>query len=442
MQQRQNIFFETCTQKPLSTIGVGISKLLQTNPFQQAARINDMKLNTRHLYFGTLPIAFLLGSFFVGCGANTATTNIDLDPMVISLSEEDEIIFGDAVELFTQAGEHLRAGEHEAALRRYLLLREYFPDISYMRTVSYNMGLCFEGLDDWEHAASMYQEVVENWPATSDATDALFRWAEAHSQLGQYEEVVPLMERVLRRARLTLFDRMEGHVRWANAALETRDYAPAEQHYREAIRINRQAEMHPADENPANQPLAEFHPILVQAHFGLGRTYHDLFLQIKLTLPEDNIRQALVDKGQLLEQARVSYVEAVRAGHPYWSPAAGFMIGQIYEDFYLDILACEVPHDFDAMTLEVYFTELRDYLRPLIERAMSVYEDNLAMSDRMRADSVWVEETEMGIQRIERYLFDDEFQDQQELLIREQAHPHSAGDPSLRWTGPEPPPDV
>ena len=385
-------------------------------------------------------IVLVVGVCLPGCGARQAVYTVDMDPTVISLEDEDEIIFGDAADLFTEAGDLLRNGQHGPALRRYLLIREVFPDITYMRTVAYNMGLCYEGLDAWEHAADMYSEVVENWPASTDATDALFRWAESKSQLGDYEGVIPLMERALRRARLTLFDRIEAHVRWGNAALELGNFTPAEQHFREAMRQNRQAASRAPDEfDPANQALPEFHPVLIQAQFGLGRTYHELFLEIKLVLPEDSIRQALIDKGQLLEQARLAYIEAVRAGHPYWSPAAGFMIGQIYEDFYLDILACEVPHHFDEMTMEVYFDELRDYLRPLIERAMSVYEDNMAMSDRMRANSVWVEETQLGIQRIERYLFDEPFQETQEDEILEQRHPHSAQDPDRSWAPPSTP---
>lgn len=391
---------------------------------------------------GTVSVLLVVATQ-LGCGAARTTHTLDMDATVISVDSEDEIIFGDHVDLLAEGNELLRAGEHYQALRRYQLIVTHFPDVSYMRTVAYNMGLCHEGLDDWSSAATRYEQVVQGWPASQDATDALFRWAEANSQRGLYESVVPLMERALGRARLTLFDRIEAHVRWGNATLEMREFAEAEQHYREATRLNdRASRQPPATEDPDDQALPDFHPMLVQAHFGLGRTYHALFLEIKLVLPEGAIRQALVDKGQLLEQARQSYLEAVRAGHPYWSPAAGFMVGQIYEDFYLDILACEVPHHFDGPTLEVYFDELRDYLRPLVERAMNVYEDNLGMAGRMRSDNVWVEETQLGIRRIERYLYDDQFQSDQEQLILEQQHPHSAQDPGLRWVAPQSVPDV
>lgn len=384
-------------------------------------------------------LAALLGA----CGTSTrAGTTIDLDPTVISGSAagDEEIIYGDARDLFEQAHELYEAREYARAARRYELLVEHFPDVSFRRAAFFNLGLCHEGLDDWGAAADAYRAVVEEWPSSDDATDALFRIAECQSQLGDYEGVVPTVERILRRARLTMRDRVEAHTRWGNAAVEMRLYADAEQNYREAVRVNRRAAMQvTADTAAGDLPLDDWHPAIVQAYFGLGRVYHELFLDVRLVLPEEAIRAALVDKGQLLEQARQAYLDAVRAGNVEWSPAAGFMIGQIYEDFYLDILACEVPHDFDELTLEVYFEELREYLDPLITRALSVYEDNLAMAERMGSDSAWVDETRRGIERVQRYLYDEEFQREQERLIREQRHPHGAQDPSRAWRGPRSP---
>ena len=41
-----------------------------------------------------------------------------------------------------------------------------------------------------------------------------------------------------------------------------------------------------------------------------------------------------------------------------------------------------------------------------------------------------------AIQALERYLFDEETQAEQEQLILEQRHPHSAGNPERRWRPP------
>ncbi|MCA9564171.1 MAG: tetratricopeptide repeat protein, partial [Myxococcales bacterium] len=283
----------------------------------------------------------LIASWLVACGSGPQETIFEFtDPTVIVASPEDDIVFESAEDLLLEGNELLRNREHERALRRFELLLEHFPDSAYVRDATFHIGLCHEGMDDWEAAAATYEHFVDEWPSTSDATDALFRWAEARSQLGDYEGVVPLTERILRRANLTVLDRVEAHVRFGNATVEMRDYPAAEQHYREAIRINDFARAQFNSNSPASEmPLEEYNPLIAQTYFGLGRIYHELFLEIKLVLPEEAITRALVDKGQLMDQARQAYTEAIRAGNSYWSPAAGFMVGQLYEDFYLDILA-------------------------------------------------------------------------------------------------------
>ncbi|MBN1946559.1 MAG: tetratricopeptide repeat protein [Bradymonadales bacterium] len=378
----------------------------------------------------------------VGCGSRPVVRDtIELDPVLVTGGmEEEDLAFASAEELFLAANRLLEEEQFAPALRRYRMVIEHFPDSAYYRAALYNSALCYEGLDDWQTAADIYSLVVERWPASRDATDALYRWADALSQLGRWEEITPLMERALRRTDLTLVDRIEAHLRWGLASLELRDYSTAERQFRTALRTNREAQTSGGTgASQADPALPDYHPMLVQTHFGLGRTYHELFSEIKLVLPESAIFQALLDKGQLAEQARLAYLDAVRAGNIYWSPAAGFMIGQLYEDFYLDVLACEVPHDFDPLTVEVYFDDLRAFLRPLTDRALEIYQETMSMSERLGGDPIWLEEAARGIERIRSYLEDPAVQAEQEEAILQQRHPHGARNPSRRWTGPHPP---
>jgi hypothetical protein len=237
-----------------------------------------------------------------------------------------------------------RGNEHpvwraQEAPRRYQYLLTEYPGSDWERPALYNSGLSYEALDRWDLAASTYRDVTERWPESDDAKDALFRWAEARAQLGDWEGVGSLMDRVLRRAGLTVTDKCEAHLRWANSAIEMRDYAGAEMHYREVVEINRDADLNGGSE-AGQMPLSEENPIMIQAHFGLGRTYHELFLEIRLVLPQDAILEALIDKSQLLEQAKQAYLDAVQGGDRYWSIAAGFMIGQLYEDFLMLVARC------------------------------------------------------------------------------------------------------
>ena len=401
-----------------------------------AAGIDHEEVVSRpnNLLSTTVFVTLVINLLAVACSGPQGNV-IEGETIIVSTDlAADEFVFAELSDLYAEAVELFQEGEYESSLRRLAFIIEYIDeDDDYVRAAHYTSGLCYQRLDDWESAADAFSTVVQLWPGSRDATDALYLWAEARAQLGDWEGVVPLMERVLRRSRLTLLDRVEANLRLANAAIEIRDYAYAEQHYRAAIELDREARVTATDDD---ETLIDNHPLIAQANFGLGRTYHELFLEIRLVLPQEAVYRALVDKAQLMEQARLAYLDAVRMAHPYWSVAAGFMIGQIYEDFFLDVLACEVPHEFDRFTLEVYFEELREFLQPVVERSLTFYEHNLGMAQRLGAHHVWVTETVDGIERVQSYLYDPEVQDEQEQAILEQRHPHSAQDPQRRWSPP------
>ena len=68
----------------------------------------------------------------------------------------------------------------------------------------------------------------------------------------------------------------------------------------------------------SQQPLEPGHGLVAQAHFGLGRVYHELFSQILLVLPQERITPDLVDKGQLFERAEQSYIDAADCYYEAW----------------------------------------------------------------------------------------------------------------------------
>lgn len=365
-------------------------------------------------------------------GADAAVVTYDFEALVIRASEGDDgaydSVVTDVPQLFDEANDYLRADDFENALRLYALVLDATSDPAYVRVTHYNQGLAYEGLLEFEAAAFEYATVINDWPASEDATFAHFRLAECFAMTGRYERVPELMERVLPRTGLSHVDILEAHLRWGYALLEMREFIGADQQLSRVIQLNERALLswNPEDPDWTRRPLDRNDPILAQAYFGRGRIYHELFREIRLVLPEERLTQDLIDKTQLFEQSQEAYLSAVRSGNRYWSPAAGFMVGQLFEDFYFDVLATEVPPEFNELELEVYFQELREFVQPAMERAMAVYENNLAMAYRLGADGVWVEDTLASIERVHTYLQDREGWESEHRLIIEHRHPRSA----------------
>jgi tetratricopeptide (TPR) repeat protein len=360
------------------------------------------------------------------------TSEVVLDADLITATIHDDGSVTSEVrslpEMFAEAGDYLSAEDFENALRLYSTILESFDDPRYVRVTHYNAGLANEGLAQWELAAEHYSNVIEQWPETDDATYAYLRLGECYANLGRFEAIPALMEAVSVRSGLILEDRLEVELRWGNALLELRDLASAEEHYRRVISLNEAAERawSPAAPDPLNLPLEVSNPIIAQSNFGIGRVYHELFSEIRLVLPEERLTRDLIDKGQLFDRAQAAYLDCVRSGNRYWGPAAGYMVGKLYEDFYYDVLATEVPHDFNELELEIYFEELRAFIQPSLERSLRIYEQNLAMAYRLGADNSWVDDTLAKIEEITVYIDEQNGWETEQQLIIEQRHPHSA----------------
>lgn len=346
-------------------------------------------------------------------GSSAKSERLELDPMLIRAGangEPGETI--DVNEVFKKAYEAYSDRRYERAAKHYAAIVEYFPESKYYTPAMYNAGLSYEKLEQWEQAAKFYRLIIEERPEKSDAKDAYYRLANAYEKLGEAQKVVDLMTEVLLRDGISNFDRIEAYVRRSNALLELGMWNEAEQGYRTLIKLNREA--------PANERLAADSHLIVQTYFGLGRSFHERVSEITLELPPETMGQDLERKAALFTSAQSNYLEALRHHNPQWSMAAGYMIGKLYEDFYTDIFNAEIPDDLNREEVALYFEELRKHIRPLMDRAISVYKKNLALSKRLgssETDNEWVANTSQKLERLESFLNDPITQRRVETLV-------------------------
>ena len=346
-------------------------------------------------------------------GADVKSENIKLDPMLIRVGPEGESEAVDVTEVFKKAYESYSDRRYEKAARHYEFIIEYFEDSRYYMPSMYNLGLAYEKLERWDEAAGIYERIIREEPEGEDAKDAYFRLAQAYDNTGDHQKTVELMTNVLLQDGLSNFDRVEAHLRRSNALLALEQWQEAEDGYRNAVEVNEKA-------SPDERLAADSH-LLVQAHFGLGRAYHGQVGDIRLLLPPDRMGQDLDRKGKLFMSAQHHYIEALRHHHPNWSMAAGYMIGKLYEDFYTDIFEAEIPDDLTEEEIALYFEELRKHIRPLMERAIDVYEKNLSLSRRMgesEQKNKWVKETKQSLEHLKLFLNDPVTQRRAEILVQ------------------------
>jgi tetratricopeptide (TPR) repeat protein len=347
---------------------------------------------------------FLLTIHCKTAGPALPSQTIHLEPMLIRPTVTDNVESEslDVSELFERAFSKFGHRRYEDAIKDYETIVRLFPDSKYQLPSLYNAGLGSEKLERWADAAKYYRAILDSFPKHKDTPDAYFRLANAYDKLHLHQEAADLMTEILLSNALNHFDRIEAHVRRSNALRSLGNLTEAADSYRTLLNLNSRAD-------PENK-LPEDSRLLIQAHHGLGLCYHGLLREIRLLLPPERMGLDLREKATLFVRAQASYIRALKQHHPKWSLAAGHMIGRLYEDFYEDIFTAEIPVELGKEHLSYYFEELRKQIKPLMERAIQVYQKNLSLSRRMgtAVDAEWVEQTEERLGRLRAYL-DDPF---------------------------------
>jgi tetratricopeptide (TPR) repeat protein len=345
-----------------------------------------------------------------GCGGRPApapesqpavpTQVIDMEGMAITVvGEKDGTPVTDAIDalaLFEEAKKAYDAGRFEEAERGYARVLELFPDGKLVGPALYNRGLALESLRQYGQAAACFRRYVQLAQSLKDQRDGQFRWGANLVKTGDYPTAIDLYTQLLDAADLGPADRAECYLRRGTAYLEMARYGEAEHDLKQSLE---QASL-------AYEGVLDGNELAAEANFRRAEIYERLCAGVHLKLPVESMQGDLHDKAKYFRQAQHSYIDVLGVRNPYWATAAGLKLGELYESFYRDVLSAEVPPDFTPEMRKIYFRQLRDKLRPLLEESLAIYEKNIAMSQRVGADNEWVQETDRRLARLRALLLD------------------------------------
>lgn len=339
--------------------------------------------------------------------------NVELDPALIRADVEDGKVVGSTmVDSGTVNRDAIRAYKkrrYDEAIGHYAVIIESFPDSEYYVAALYNSGLAYEQLGRWKDALPLYERLVTEVPGKESATDALYRMANCYAQLEQHDDVRKTVKRVLERSGLSTYDKIEAYTRLGDALFGLGRLSAAEDAYTDALKINQRA--------APDEVVPEDSHFVVAAQYGISRVYHELFRALKFRLPVERMEKDMEDKISLFMRAQTAYIRTMRKGNAHWATAAGYYIGLMYEEMYRDLLAAETP-DLSDEESQLYFEELRSQIRPLMERALQIYEKNITLSERYNVDNDYTRKTQEGLERLKRYISDEKLQASDEARIR------------------------
>lgn len=343
-----------------------------------------------------------VGAFFLclQLSACASAQHIEMEPMRFAVVEGEGGRTVEALDpeaLFTDGNRLFEAQDYEHAAHKYGVIVDHFPDTRWYVVASFNAGLSLERAGRHTDAVGRFRAHIAAVSGSKDAQDALFRVAACHEALAEWDAMYAVGEELLapHYRDIGAVDRLAAHAVRGRAAEGRGQLALAERDYRKALELYQQN---------LEQRGLDKSPFVSMAQYRIGEIYRELFAAIRFKLPLERMARDLEDKSNFFLMAQSAYLRALRLQHPEWATQAGFRLGALYETMYEDMMGAEVPDDLTRDEIEIYYEALRDKVRPLLVRAIDIYERNIRLGQRMGRRDGWVSKTEASLARLREVL--------------------------------------
>ncbi len=315
---------------------------------------------------------------------------MELDELHIrarSTVEGYEFDFYDAESVFKKALALMKADRCAEALPLFDRVANEFPTNRYVSHALYNAGLCFQLQQRWASAAQRYERLLSEVPGSPNVKHSYFQLAFLYLELERWEDALSMANRILARDDLDSDERAEAMSRRAEAWLGKRDLDEAAQAARATLRFYRTRR-----EEPISDPF-----FVASANFVLAETIR--LRSEAIIVPEAAAleqHEALERRARLLLEAQRAYFDTIKLADAYWTSAAGYHIGAMYDRFWSAIMTAPVPppstrmnDDELALYRQEFRTKIASMVRPLIWHAVRYWELTLRLVGRTGLQTEW-----------------------------------------------------
>ncbi len=300
------------------------------------------------------------------------------------------------------AARSLEARAYPAALVQYssLLRRADLRGTDRIRALR-GVAEAHEKLGDFTAASrswsrlAKFADQVEDPSSTQYRREAWMRAGACQAELEAWEASAAMYLRATEIGGGRLAQQVEAEVRRAYAFYQMDDLTTAEHLLNDAEPLLRRAQR--------EERLSDYF-FVGMARFYQAAILHRRFREVPIRLPEVRMAEDFEKKLGLLTETQAAYNETIRAKHVYWVSAAGLQLGSLFEEFYDALMYAPVPEWLNDSQRSEYYEALKLQLRPVVNKAIWVFEKNLDTATRLGYDNRFVEQTEEKLARLQGVL--------------------------------------
>ncbi len=320
------------------------------------------------------------------------------EPQQVVVTPADlELVGKNDEELFAIGQAAFAARDFARASAAFDRLVVVHPGSRRAATALYNGGVAHERLEQWRVALERFQAMTRQFTGP-DALEAAFRIAECHYHLDELHEAAATLGKLAARTDLPPGEQIRALTQLGIIELEQGRPDDAERHLRLAVSAWKSGS--------EQERLDDYFPS--QAQHYLGEVYRAHFGAVRLDPSkgdEAKLARDLENKASLLLSAQGHYLRAIRMGNSDWAVASGYRIGELYDALHAALVDAPLPGGLDAEQAEAYRVELKRKVRVLVVKAITIYEQTLAVAGRTRIENNrFVAETQASLDRMKQAL--------------------------------------
>ncbi len=303
-------------------------------------------------------------------------------------------------ELFAIGTAAYGAAEYPRAAAAFARLADLFPSSRHEAAALFDAGLAYERQDEWRLALERFRTLERKYEGP-DAVEASFRVAECLYHLRELADARAALDALARRSALSPADRVRALAQRGIVELEDGKTDDAEKSLRLAVSTFQSA----SEDERLDDHFAS------QAQFYLGEVYREWFRALPLDPSrgdDASLQRDLEHKAEMLLSAQGHYLRAIRMGNDRWAVAAGYRIGELYDELRAQLLDSPLPPGFDEEHAAAYRSELRKQVRVLATKAITAYEQTLARAARSGVEDVkFLADAQVSLDRLKQAIAED-----------------------------------
>ena len=243
--------------------------------------------------------------------------------------------------------------------------RRDYPDSEFQDDVTQKLAVTYLESGQAGQAAAEFERIADAASSSDDVRrDALWKASELYEQTGSTSSEQRVLTDIVARYPNPLSESIEARYRLLEIARENGNDAEVTMRLEELVAVDATAG---AQRSDRTRYLA------ATASLELAEPVRRRFAVVKLTQPLAN---SVKLKRELMEDVIEAYTDAADYGVAEVTTAATFRLGEVYEQFSIDLMDSDRPTDLDEAALEQYEILLEEQAFPFEEKAIELYATN------------------------------------------------------------------